>query len=166
MTTEKKFILFSILATIIIVAGGIFWASTYATTPSINASANVKATTIDPTSADWGQIPMFGGTVSKTFRIKNTGTDTLKLFNIRTSCHCTSAEIDTPTDQSPLFKMDSVSSWVGTVSPGKEAKLIVIFDPAFHGPDAVGPINRFIEVETNDKSLPKITFTVTGNVYK
>ncbi|HEX8966098.1 MAG TPA: DUF1573 domain-containing protein [Patescibacteria group bacterium] len=163
---EKKIIIFSILITITLLVGGIFFVSTSTATPSVISSSNAKATTIDPTSADWGQIPMFKGTVSKVFRIKNTGTNTLKLFNIRTSCHCTTAEVITPTDTSPLFKMDSLSSWIGTVDPGKEAKLTVVFDPAFHGPDAVGPITRYVEIETNDKAEPKLTFTVTGNVYK
>ena len=164
--SQNKFILLSLLATIVIMVVGIFWVSSATSTSTVNASTHAKATTIDPTSSDWGQIPMFKGTVSKVFRIKNTGTDTLRLFNIRTSCHCTTAEVTTPTDTSPLFKMDTISSWVGTVAPGKEAKLEVVFDPAFHGPDAVGPITRYVEVETNDKALPKLTFTVTGTVYK
>lgn len=166
MAADKKIILFSILATIIVISVGIVWVSSVTNTPTVSASTHAKATTIDPTSSDWGQIAMFKGPVSKVFRIKNTGTDPLKVFNIRTSCHCTTAQLTTVTDESPLFKMDSVSSWVGIVAPGKEAKLTVVFDPAFHGPDAVGPINRFVEVETNDSTLPKITFTITGNVYK
>lgn len=163
---EKKFIILFVLATIVIMVGGVFWVSSATSTVSVNVSANAKATIIDPTSFDWGQIPMFNGTVSKVFRIKNTGTDTLKLFNIRTSCHCTTAQVTTPTDESPLFKMDSLSSWVGTVAPGKVAKLTVVFDPAFHGSAAIGPITRYINVETNDKAEQKLTFTVTGTVYK
>lgn len=155
----------SVLATIVIMVGGIFWVSATTSTPSVSASQNAKATTIDPTSADWGQIPMFKGNVSKIFRIKNTGTDTLKLFNPSTSCHCTTVQIDTPTDESPVIRMDALSSWVGTVAPGKEAKVIAVFDPAFHGPDAVGPITRFIKVETNDKAESTLTFTVTGTVH-
>jgi len=163
---DKKIIIIIILATILIMGGGIFFVSSTTNTPQISASQNAKVTTIDPTSADWGQIPMSKGNVTKVFNIKNTGTDTLKLFNAHTSCHCTSVSITTPTDKSPEFKMDNMTSWVGQVAPGKEAKVTVTFDPAFHGPDAVGPINRFIEVDTNDKADPKLTFTVTGNVYK
>jgi len=163
---DKKIIIIIILATVLIMGGGIFFVSSSTSTPSVSASQNAKATTIDPTSADWGQIPMFKGTVTKVFRIKNTGTDTLKLFNAHTSCHCTSVVVTTPTDESPAFKMDNMSSWVGQVAPGKEAKITVTFDPAFHGPDVIGPVTRFVEVDTNDKAEPKLTFTITGNVYK
>ena len=146
--------------------GGIFVISKTTSTPQITTSVNAKATTIEPTSADWGKILMKEGNVTKTFTIKNTGTDTLKLFNIRTSCHCTKAQVITPTDQSSFFGMSTLSSWVGNVQPGKEAQLNVIFDPAYHGPNGVGLINRFVTIETNDQSLPKITFSVTGTVYK
>lgn len=144
--------------------GVVFISSSQA--PQVTASQNAKAYTISPTSADWGQIPMDKGNVTKEFSLKNTGTDTLKLFNIKTSCHCTKAHVTVGSDESPDFGMDSYSSWTGEVPPGKEAKLTVIFDPAYHGPSGVGPINRFVSVETNDKTNPKLTFTVTGTVFK
>ncbi len=165
MSFELKLVLLTIVSTIVIMAGGmIFLSSSQA--PQVTASQNAKAYTIDATSADWGQISMFKGNVAKTFTIKNTGTDTLKLFNIKTSCHCTKANVSIGSDESPNFGMDSYSSWVGEVAPGKEAKLSVIFDPAYHGPGGVGPINRFVSVETNDKTNSKLTFTVTGTVFK
>lgn len=165
MSFEKKLILFTIISTLFIMGGGmIFLSSSQA--PQITASQNAKAYTITPTSADWGQIPMYKGNVSKTFVIKNTGTDTLKLFNVKTSCHCTKAYVTIDSQDSPNFGMDSYSSWTGEVVPGKEAKITAVFDPAFHGPTGTGPINRFISVETNDKANPKITFTVTGTVFK
>lgn len=165
MPLEKKIILFSIIGTLLIVVGGSVWLGS-SQTPQISASQNVKAYTTDPTSADWGDIPMYKGNVTKVFTIKNTGTDTLKLYNIKTSCHCTKSHVNIGSDESPDFGMSSYSSWVGEVPPGKEAKLSVIFDPAYHGPNGVGPINRFVSVETNDKTNTKLTFTVTGTVVK
>jgi hypothetical protein len=165
MSFEKKLIILTIVSTIVIVVAGSIWLGS-SSAPQISASQNAKAYTISPTSADWGQIPMYKGNVTKVFSLKNTGTDTLKLFNIKTSCHCTKAHVNVGSDESPDFGMDSYSSWVGEVPPGKEAKLSVIFDPAYHGPSGVGPINRFVSVETNDKTNPKLTFTVTGTVYK
>lgn len=165
MSFEKKIIILTIAATIIIVVLGSVWLSS-SSTPQVSASQNAKAYVISPTSADWGQIPMNKGNVLKVFTLKNTGTDTLKLYNIKTSCHCTKAHVSIGSDDSPDFGMDSYSSWVGEVAPGKEAKLSVIFDPAYHGPQGVGPISRFVSVETNDKANPKLTFTVTGTVFK
>lgn len=165
MSFELKLVLLTIVSTIVIMGGGVILLNS-SQAPQVSVSQNTKAYTVDPTSSDWGQIPMYKGNVTKVFRIKNTGTDPLKLYNIKTSCHCTKANVSIGSDESPNFGMDSYSSWVGEVAPGKEAKLSVIFDPAYHGSSGVGPINRFVSVETNDKTNPKLTFTVTGTVFK
>lgn len=165
MSFELKLVLLTIVSTIVIMGGGIIFLNS-SQTPQATSSQNAKAYTISPTSADWGQIPMYKGNVTKEFILKNTGTDTLKLFNVKTSCHCTKAHLTINSKDSPNFGMDSYSSWVGEVAPGKEAKLSVVFDPAYHGPQGVGPINRFVSVETNDKTNSKLTFTVTGTVFK
>lgn len=162
---EKKVIIVMIASTIILLFGGIFFL-TKTSTPQITASQNAKAYVLDSTSFDWGNIPMYKGNAIKVFTIKNTGTDTLKLYNIKTSCHCTKAYATIEGVDSPRFSMEGLSSWAGEVLAGKEAKLTVIFDPAFHGPAGVGPINRFVSVETNDSSNSKLTFTLTGTVIK
>lgn len=164
--SEKKGIIIGIIATIILLFGGMLFLTKTTATPQISASQNAKTYVIGPTSFDWGNIPMYKGNAIKTFTIKNTGTDTLKLFNIKTSCHCTKAYATINGVDSQRFGMSDLSAWVGEVLPGKEAKLTVAFDPAYHGPQGVGPINRFVSVETNDKSNSKITFTLTGNVIK
>lgn len=155
-----------IISTIALLFGGIFFVTKMTSTPQITASQNAKAYVVDTTSSDFGTVPMSKGNITKAFSIKNTGTDTLKLFNVKTSCHCTKAFITVDGADSPSFGMDSLSAWTGEVLAGKEAKLTVVFDPAFHGPQGVGPINRFVSVETNDKSNAKLTFTLTGNVVK
>lgn len=135
-------------------------------TPQISASQNAKAYVTEATSFDWGNIPMYKGNVLKTFTIKNTGTDTLKIYNIKTSCHCTKAYATINGIDSPRFGMSDLSSWAGEVPAGKEAKLTVVFDPAYHGLQGMGAVNRFVSVETNDKANPKLTFTLTGAVVK
>lgn len=164
---EKKLIILMIFATVLIVFGGVFVLSSATNnTPRAGSSKDAKAYTVEPTSFDLGNISINGGNVTKTFTIKNTGSGALKLFNVKTSCHCTKARVTIAQDDSPDFGMDGVSSWVGEVPSGKEGKLTVIFDPAFHGPQGVGPINRFVLVETNDSGNPKLTFTLTGTVIK
>lgn len=162
---DKKIILAIIILTIAILGGGVYILSA-TNTPKIIALQNAKAYVENSTSLDFGTIPINKGNLTKSFIIKNTGTDTLKLYNIKTSCHCTTAQVSINGSNSPSFGMDSLSSWVGEVRPGKEAKLNIIFDPAFHGDSGLGPINRFVSVETNDKSNAKLTFTITGNVIK
>lgn len=163
---DKKFIIVMIISTIILLFGGIFFLTKTATTPQITTSQNAKAYVSDPTSFDWGQISMDKGNKTKIFTIKNTGTDTLKLYNVKTSCHCTKAYVTINGNDSPSFGMDSLSSWTGEVPAGKEAELTVVFDPAYHGPGGMGAVSRFVSVETNDKTNTKLTFTLTGNVVK
>lgn len=164
---EKKVFLGTIGITVLLLIGGVtFLTKTDSSASKISASANVKVSLVDPVNFDWGTIPMDKGDATKAFIIKNTGTDILKLSNVRTSCHCTKAYVTINGTDSPSFGMDSLSSWVGEVTPGGQAKLTAIFDPAFHGPSGIGPVNRFVSVETNDSSHPKLTFSLTGTVVK
>jgi hypothetical protein len=129
----------------------------------IGLSQNVKLEVPEKTF-NLGQIKMSLGDVSKMFVLKNSGTDILKLSNIKTSCHCTKAQVVIDGQPSPLFGMNDVSSWIGDVQPGKEAQLTVIFDPNFHGPSGVGPVERLVSIETNDAREPKLEFSLTGTV--
>lgn len=164
--SEKKLIILLTVLTIGVLLGGVYILGATTNTAQVVTSQSAKAYVADPTSFDWGNIPMYKGNVTRSFVIKNTGTDILKLYNLKTSCHCTKAYITINGSDSPTFGMDTLSSWVGEVSPGGEAKLTVLFDPAYHGPGGVGPINRFVSVETNDKANTKLTFTLTGAVVK
>lgn len=162
---NTKVIIAITLATILLLVGGVFVLSKNETSASIAASQKAKMS-VDQLSYDWGQINMKAGNVSKSFTIKNTGTDTLKLTNVKTSCHCTKAWVKINNTTSPSFGMNSVSSWIGEIPPGQEAQLEVVFDPAYHGPQGVGPINRLVSVETNDAKNSRIEFSLTGTVFK
>jgi len=115
---------------------------------------------------DWGEIGISGGNAEHVFVIGNRGEGPLELAHVLTSCSCTSAKITIAGKASPYFGMHSSSSWVGELQPGQTAELLVIFDPLFHGPDALGPIERFIAVETSDSENPRLEFKLTGNVVK
>lgn len=163
---QAKIILITVLATVVIMGGGVYLTTKATSSTKVESSGNAKFDIKESTSFDWGKIVMEKGDVEKAFVIKNSGTDTLKLYNIKTSCHCTIARVEIDGKLSPNFGMSGVSSWIGEIASGKNAKLIVVFDPQYHGPQGVGPINRFVSVETNDPGNPKITFTLTGTVVK
>lgn len=162
---DKKIIIGFIALTLLILGGGVYILSATSTSVKTTSSQNAKVE-VDQKTFDWGNIPYSGGNATKTFTIKNTGTDTLKLTSIKTSCDCTKAQIAIDGKTSPYFSMHSTSSWVGEVASGKEAQLTVIFDPAFHGPTGVGPVERLISLETNDIQNPKIEFSLKGVVVK
>lgn len=162
---DKKIIIGFVVLTFLILGGGVYFLSVAINPAVVTSSQNAKASVAQKTY-DWGQIDYNGGNVSKTFVIKNSGSDVLRLTNVKTSCTCTKAQIVIDNQSSPYFSMHGTSSWTGEVSPGKEAVLAVIFDPAFHGPSGVGPIERLVSIETNDANNPRLEFSLKGVVVK
>lgn len=160
---EKKILVSLVVATLLLIGGGAFFLMKTMTAEPISASESVKVAAVER-NFDWGEIRINGGNATKTFLIKNDGTDNLKLYNIKTSCTCTKAQVEIEGVKSPLFSMHSTSSWRGEVLPGREAKLTVIFDPAFHGPSGIGPITRLVSVDTNDPRNLKLEFNLTAKV--
>lgn len=137
----------------------------------IGQGAEVKADTsvtlsADEKTHDWGTIDYDAGIVSRTFEINNTSESTLKLYDVKTSCMCTTAQLKTAEATSRKFGMHEKSGSVFEVKPGEAVELLVEFDPAFHGPSGVGPITRTITMNTNDASNPSLSFNLTANVVK
>ncbi|MBI3109804.1 DUF1573 domain-containing protein [Candidatus Daviesbacteria bacterium] len=165
--SDKKIVIGIVLISLVILGGGVFLLSqTSSTKPQgVTLSQNAKAEALERTF-DWGEIKYSGGNATKTFTIKNTGSDSLKLYNVKTSCACTIANLTIEGKVSPAFGMHTQSSWAGEVPTGKEAVLTVIFDPTFHGPTALGPMERLISMQTNDLTAPALEFKLTGNVVK
>jgi hypothetical protein len=81
--------------------------------------------------------------VAHVFKIRNTGTGTLLIGGVQTSCGCTAAK---PT------KSD--------LAPGEESDLAVTLDTRFDK----GPATRTITVFTNDPKAQKIVLTIKGDV--
>lgn len=160
-----KLILVGLSLTLLLIFGGVF----FITKTNNRASLATNQTTqvaVDKTSFDWGEIGINNGKVQAEFDLKNSGSAPLQLANVSTSCMCTTAQVEIEGKRSPYFGMMQKSSWTGQVEPGKTAKLIVEFDPAFHGPQGVGQITRQAVVETNDPDQRQLTFVTTANVIK
>lgn len=128
-------------------------------------SAGAKAE-VGATDFDWGNIDYGGGDVIAEFDIKNSGAAPLSLSEVSTSCMCTTAQVIINGQNSPFFGMHQKSSWVGRIPVGGQAKLKVVFDPAFHGPQGVGPVTRQVVMTTNDPNSPKLEFNLKGTVVK
>lgn len=165
---EKKFIVIVTVVSVVAILGGVALGSrssgdSEAAQVNVSESANAIPAT-NETSYDWGTIKLNGGNVEKVFEIKNEGTETLLLSNVATSCMCTTAILARGEETSPEFGMHSKSNYVMEVPAGETANLKITFDPAFHGPSGVGPINRQIKVDTNNPEKPVLAFTLTAMV--
>lgn len=161
---NKKIVIGFIIVTVLMLGIGIYVLSAGTPAP-VTLSQNARAEVPEKTF-EWGNIPINGGDATKTFTIKNIGSDVLKLTGVKTSCTCTKAQISIDGKTSPYFSMHATSSWVGEVPPGKEAQLTVIFDPAFHGPTGTGPVERLVSLKTNDTQNSNIEFSLKGVVVK
>ena len=103
------------------------------------AAATIHA---EETQYDFGEV-LEGYTVSHVFVLENTGTTTLQIVRVRTSCGCTTADLDT-----------------NFLEPGESVELEVYIDTAGFS----GSISKSIYVETNDEATPRLTLRMFGIV--
>ena len=166
MKPNRLIITISILTLVILGLG--VWLLTRPTAGSQlgTSTASGGKAEVPVTSFDWGTIDYGGGDAIAEFIINNPGSGPLSLSEVSTSCMCTTAQIIINDQKSPFFVMHQKSSWIGQIPPGVQAKLKVVFDPAFHGPSGVGPVVRQVVMKTNDPEHPKLEFNLTGTVVK
>lgn len=119
---------------------------------------------IIPQEYDLGNVSIKDGLIKKTFEIKNIGSGDLKISDIWTSCHCTTAILKVGSKESPKFDMEHSSFWSQNISPGQTAYLEVIFDPAFHGPLGIGSAVRIVYLSTNDSENKQSEILLNVNV--
>lgn len=160
-----SFLIGIVVVTVLILGGAVYFGTKMGTTTQVSADTQVE-TQIGETKYDWGTIDINGGIVSKSFTIENSGTTPLKLYDVKTSCMCTTAQLKTASNSSKKFGMHEKNSSVFEVAPGESAEVLVEFDPLFHGPSGVGPISRTITMNTNDANRPTLSFQLSANVVK
>ena len=154
MTKEGK-ITIIVIATTIFLVGGLVFLMTKSTT-EVGGKAYAADTQVAGVEANpsgimaLGNIAYKGGTVTKTFDVKNTSDKTLKLRKISTSCMCTRAKFSVNGKESKFYGMEMS----GDLNPlididlpaGQTAQVTFIFDPAAHGLQGVGAVDRQITV--------------------
>jgi hypothetical protein len=164
--SDSKFIVWLVVICLLVLGGGMFLLTRNPSKAAVADFSSGGTAVAQRMNEDWGKIAYAGGNKEATFEIKNSADSPLKLRNVRTSCHCTQAKLNINGKESPLFGMSGNSPWVGEVPPGGTASLKVVFDPAYHGPNGVGPIERFTKIETSDPQNTFLNFSVKGVVEK
>lgn len=155
----------------VIVFGGIVWLAR-PTTPNTQAILNpasglpaqAGALTAEESSFDFGEISMAAGKVSHLFAVKNTGSKSVSINKLYTSCMCTTAMLKIGNRIKGPFGMPGhgfVPGFNESLAPNETAIIDVVFDPAAHGPAGVGPINRAVRVENNGGEPLELRITAT-----
>lgn len=161
-----KFPILIIGATVLLLVGGMFFLGKQPVGSVALQKNDAASFSTDHDRFDWGTISYDGGKASHRFTVTNDGTTSLSVANLKTSCMCTTVQFLSPAGNSPILAMHQKSSWQGTLTPGDVADIDVVFDPAYHGPQGVGPIERVVSFDTNDPKKPYVEFTLTGKVVK
>ena len=154
------------IAAIILITAGVVWIGRpdykNNSAATIDSPAEEGALVAENVNYDFGKISMAAGDVKREFKIKNAGGSPVAIQNIYTSCMCTSATLKTDGKKFGPYGMPGhgFAPKIGEfLSPGKEAIIEVVFDPAAHGPAGVGPIQRSVIIE-NDAGKPvELTFS-------
>ena len=101
---------------------------------------------------NFGSVSMARGKVTHRYWIRNTGTEPMLIRKMYTSCMCTTAALVKGGRKSDPYGMPG-HGFIPTInepmSPGEDAIIEVVFDPAAHGPAGIGPVERFVTIENN-----------------
>ncbi len=118
--------------------------------PTQTKPVALNSLSVSPEPFDWGDIKIGGGIVEQKFTLKNTADTAISVSKLETSCMCTEASLTVGDKESPFFGMPGHQGanpgWQAEIAPGAEVTLTVKFDPAAHGPQGVGKINRSIRI--------------------
>ncbi len=124
--------------------------------------------TADRTLHVFGDVPIAGGKVHTRFTVENKSSAAVQLVDLYTSCMCTTVTLEFADGkvEGPFGMQghDLPTTLDRELAPGEKVGLIVTFDPAAHGPEAVGPVTRQILVGTGSGS--RLILTATANVVR
>lgn len=146
----SKKAVYILLATLFLIGGGVYFM-----TRNQNAVADTNLPKIEaqdvqvtPESYDVGKMIMKNGFVTREYEIANKSKSVLRIKNIVTSCMCTKAQVQFEGKRTRFYGMEMQGAKNPNIDfdiPAEStAKLIVRFDPAAHGIQGVGPINRSV----------------------
>ena len=150
----------------ILVLGGLIWmARPDAESQSQAPTTSSGVLAVEESNAyDFGSISMAAGKVSRQFTIRNTGSETVTISKMYTSCMCTTATLITASGQFGPVGMPGhgvIPSINLKINPNDEAIVNVVFDPAAHGPAGVGRIQRIVTLENSAGAPIELQFSAT-----
>jgi len=102
--------------------------------------------TVDRKLHDFGVVPQYGGKVETTFKLSNTGTETLEIGTLTTSCSCTEARTENT-----------------SLKPNQSTTMTVIFDPDLHE-EPLDVFKRTIFIPTNDPNNPETEISIQVDI--
>jgi hypothetical protein len=143
-----------VVGTVALIGGLAFWLTRSAGGGSGGGDSFVSASEATNLEASpsgimsLGPVAYGGGIVSKSFEVTNNSDKAIKLRKITTSCMCTAAKVKMGDKETKLFGMEMN----GDLNPlidfdipaGATVQAIFNFDPAAHGPQGIGAIDREI----------------------
>lgn len=164
----KKYqnIALTIFIIILILAGFIWFFSSRQESGVDNLNLTNGILTSQESVFDFDTISMAKGIVSHAFKIKNTGSEALVIKKIYTSCMCTEATFVKGDIKKGPFGMlghGFIPQISEILNPGEEAEILIVFDPAAHGPAGLGRTERVVYLENSGKN-PKFELLISVNV--
>ena len=102
---------------------------------------------VEPAQFDFGDV-IVGEIVTRDLRVTNTGSGTLVIESISTSCGCTTAAVDQT-----------------QIPAGESTLLHITFDAGAHG-DVTAFYTRQVFIATNDAEQPEMRIEFTANVIR
>ena len=151
MTKDTKILVGVLVFSFLLIVGFAVWQGgkeSPAKEVAATASVDIKDLEVKPTSYDVGMIKMKDGNVVKTYEVKNTSTESMKLQRIATSCMCTKTKIKIGDKETREFGMEGMGDKNPPINlelpSGQTATVTAIFDPAAHGPKGVGSFDRTV----------------------
>lgn len=112
---------------------------------------------------DFGTISMKDGNVSTTFVVVNGTENDLRIDSVVTSCMCTTAYIVKEEGRKGPFGMPGHNEVVPRaneiIKAGEEWTIEVIFDPAAHGPEGAGLVERNVYIVDEQGGALELNFT-------
>lgn len=150
---------FLVMLFVVVVAFAFVFALNNTSPTNVQGSSNNPSNqlTITPDFITVGDVSMKQGVKKLSFSITNNTQKNINLTDLETSCMCTTAIFKSADGKlSPRFGMPGHGvkprGWEYTLEPNETGKLTVEFDPNAHGPNALGPVTRYINIFTSDRT--------------